>query len=96
MVEASMPIVLAEHVDGAGIRWEARIAADRGRLQVVAVVQPSDTVTTIERLSDSALQQLLAGAPAHGDAEWTCRECSTVNPSARRWCVTCSGSGSAA
>jgi hypothetical protein len=90
------PIVLAEHVDGAGITWQARIAADRGRLQVIAIVPPGDTVATIERLSDTELQQLLAGGPARGDADWTCRECSTVNPSARRWCLTCSGSGSAA
>jgi hypothetical protein len=60
------PIVLAEHVDGAGITWQARIAADRGRLQVIAIVPPGDTVATIERLSDTELQQLLAGGPARG------------------------------
>lgn len=50
--------ILSSRVKG-GIAWVARISADRGRLQVVAIVPPSSEATEIEPLSEPELLQLL-------------------------------------
>lgn len=41
------------------VTWQARIASDRGRLEVVGVVPASLTTTTIEPLSERELRELL-------------------------------------
>lgn len=54
------PVVLAERVSADGrVRWQARIGEDRGRLEVVGIVEPSPTPTTIEHLSQRELLELL-------------------------------------
>jgi hypothetical protein len=84
------PIVLAEHVDADGIVWQARIGADRGRLECVAVIPPREAPIAVQRLSDAGLQQLLAATPADAQLPWVCLECSTTNEPGRRWCRVCS------
>ena len=41
------------------VLWQARISADRGRLEVVGVVDPSTTATEIEPLTEYELLELL-------------------------------------
>lgn len=41
------------------VTWLARISTDRGRLEVVGIVPPSTTATTIEVLTEPELRQLL-------------------------------------
>ena len=53
--------VLAERRKGAVI-WQARISSDRGRLEVIGLVEPSATVTAIEHLSEPELRELLDGS----------------------------------
>jgi hypothetical protein len=53
--------VLSERVKN-GIRWQARISADRGRLEVVGLVPPSAVLTEVEPLTERELRELLEGA----------------------------------
>ncbi len=58
--------ILATRQKGA-ITWQARISADRGRLEVVGIVQPSATTTVISPLDERELRELLgAGADLDG------------------------------
>jgi len=41
------------------VLWQARISADRGRLEVVGVVESSATATEIEPLTEFELLELL-------------------------------------
>ena len=50
--------VLAERTKN-GIVWQARISQDRGRLEVVGLVPPSASPTTIEPLTERELHELL-------------------------------------
>ena len=52
--------VLAERRKGAVV-WQARISADRHRLEVVGLVPPSAERTTIEPLNERELRALLEG-----------------------------------
>lgn len=49
-----------------GVVWQARISTDRGRLEVVGIVPPSATATTIEVLTEPELRELL-GFTDHDD-----------------------------
>jgi hypothetical protein len=83
--------VLNELVSRDGrVRWQARIGADRGRLEVVGIVAPSATPTEIEPLGDVDLRALLAGSPAEQLEPWLCNECRTLNEPMRQWCRGCS------
>jgi hypothetical protein len=44
-----------------GVQWIARIAGDRGRLEVVGIVPASTEPTTIELLNERELRELLEG-----------------------------------
>lgn len=59
--------ILAERTKGP-VRWQAKISQDRGRLEVVGIVMPSETPTVIEPLSEPELRELL-GEPSdlHAD-----------------------------
>ena len=59
-------LVLAERTKN-GVRWLARVGFDRGRLEVLALVPPSDTVTAVEPLTSDELLELL-GEPSALDA----------------------------
>ena len=84
------PVVLNSRPSRDGkATWQARRSEDRGRLQVVAIVPPSDTTTVVEALSDVELRELLTIAPQAGTA-WLCVECGTPNEPDRRWCRVCS------
>lgn len=50
--------ILAERTKGP-VLWRAQISDDRGRLEVVGVVPPSATPTTIEPLTEPELRELL-------------------------------------
>lgn len=41
------------------VTWQARIASDRDRLEVVGLVPAASTTTTIEPLSERELRELL-------------------------------------
>jgi len=59
--------ILAERMKGC-ITWQARISTDRLRLEIVGIVPPSSTPTTIELLSEHELLELLGeGAELHDD-----------------------------
>lgn len=51
-------LVLAERYKGV-VRWQARISADRGRLEVVGLVPASTEPTEIEPLNERELRELL-------------------------------------
>jgi hypothetical protein len=70
--------------------WEARVSADRGRLEVVLVVQPRATVVTVPILSQGELRQLLEAAPREEGEGWICLDCRHGNAAGRRWCERCS------
>lgn len=53
-----MTRILAERVKG-HVTWQARIGADRGRLEVVGIVPPSPMSTVIEPLTEAELRELL-------------------------------------
>ena len=70
--------------------WQARIRADRGRLEVVAVVDLGDDKIVVPVLTDHDLRALLTAGPTAGPAEsWVCRECGRANSPTRSWCGTC-------
>lgn len=50
--------ILAQRHKGA-VTWQARISHDRGRLEVVGIVQPSATPTTFALLEQHELLELL-------------------------------------
>lgn len=54
--------VLAQRRKGVVV-WQARISADRHRLEVVGLIPPSPVMTTIEPLNARELQALLDGEP---------------------------------
>jgi hypothetical protein len=61
--------VLSERMSGDGrVRWQARRSADRGRLEVIGIVAPSDVPTIILPLTEAELLELLVG-PASGQTE---------------------------
>lgn len=62
--------VLAERRKGP-VTWQARIAADRSRLEVVGIVAASASSTTFEPLSPRELQELLEGDALEREAEQT-------------------------
>jgi len=85
------PIVLAERLSRDGrVRWQARIGEDRGRLEVIGVVEPSTVPTIIEPLTEADLRELLTDAPTERPQSWLCGDCATNNDRARRWCRVCS------
>lgn len=55
--------VLAERRKG-GVLWQARVSADRNRLEVLGVVAPSDTETLVAPLTEDELRDLLEGQAA--------------------------------
>lgn len=57
--------VLSTRRKGA-VLWQARISSDRGRLEVIGLVAPSATPTTIEVLTEPELRELL-GFTDHDD-----------------------------
>ncbi len=59
--------VLAERVKGA-VTWQARVSHDRGRLELVGIVQPSATPTVIEPLNTRELMELLDGRINAGES----------------------------
>ncbi len=84
-------MVLAERRSHDGlVTWQARRSGDRGRLEVVGIVAPSDMPTVIEPLNERELRGLLEGAPAADSAHWICARCNSTNAADRRWCQTCS------
>jgi hypothetical protein len=60
--------ILAARRKGA-VTWQARISADRGRLEVVGLVPASATATTIEPLTDHELLELLGERGDPDDTE---------------------------
>src|SRR5262245_12061505 len=61
---ATDPTVIAERRSRDGrVTWQARISPDRGRLEVVAVVEANDQSTIVEILSDTELKELLTPKP---------------------------------
>lgn len=83
--------VLAERVSADGrVTWVARRSADRGRLEVVGIVAPSETTTVIEPLNETQLRSLLEGDQPAASPFWICARCSSRNAVDRRWCGTCS------
>jgi hypothetical protein len=92
--EVSASNVLAARPAAGGVVWQARVSADRSRLEVVAIVPASATPAVVERLSDSDLKELLAQAPAPQSERWTCQECGAENQPDRRWCSACSNAHS--
>ena len=72
------------------VQWQARVSADRGRLSVVAVIEPTSTPIVVELPTETELRGLLAGAGQETNDTWTCAECSTVNAASRLWCASCS------
>jgi hypothetical protein len=94
-IERNAPFILRE-LRKDGVCWQARRGADRGRLEVVAIVPPSAAPTVVSALTDGELRELLADAPAMPDARWICVECGTANEPSRRWCRVCSAHGGAA
>lgn len=92
-----IPTVLNELTSSDGrVTWQARRSEDRGRLQVVAIVQPSETPTVVEALTDAQLRALLAETSPAPTTAWLCVECGTPNDRARRWCRVCSSHESGA
>ena len=86
-IEASTGRVIAERSSPDGrVCWQAR-TGDRGRLEVVAIVAPSDTPTTVELLTDGELRELLT---PKRDQPWACTECGCVNEPSSCWCRRCS------
>jgi hypothetical protein len=83
--------ILAERVSSDGrVRWQARRSADRGRLIVVGVVQPSDVPTIVTPLTDEQLRDLLGDVPSEQPDRWICAQCGASNAADRKWCLTCS------
>lgn len=95
------PLVLASRPSSnPRLQWQARISPDRGRLEVVAVVElgsnfraahdsGADTFV-VPILSDAELRALLAAVPSEPEAAlWICAECGRANSLARSWCETC-------
>jgi hypothetical protein len=69
------------------VTWQARVSPDRGRLSVVAVIQPSDEPIVVELPTELELKELLAPKPA---GPWQCTECGAPNDSTSCWCRRCS------
>jgi hypothetical protein len=92
MTSRETSAVLAERLSRDGrVRWQARISEDRGRLEVVGIVAPSDAATVIEPLSGDELRELLVTTATPDTREhWICLECRTANEPWRRWCRICS------
>jgi hypothetical protein len=84
-------MILAERTAPDGIRWQARVSADRARLEVVAIVPASVEPTVVTLLSDRDLRELLAEGAEQNEHTWVCIECGTANSRDRRWCALCSG-----
>lgn len=83
--------ILASRTSADGrVTWVARRAADRGRLEVVGIVAPSDSATVIEPLNETQLRELLDGDQPAPAPFWICATSSSRNGVHRRWCATCS------
>jgi hypothetical protein len=72
------------------VKWQGRIGSDRGRLELVVVIDFGTDTIAVPVLSDAELKALLT-PPARPSAPWVCTECGQPNDSVRRWCVACSG-----
>jgi hypothetical protein len=91
--------VIAEFIAPDGTRWIARKGADRGRLEVRAVVPPSRHVQYIEPLSPADLERWLSAIPpdqadeqdqtARDPEAWRCARCGATNEAPARWCAAC-------
>lgn len=46
-----------------GVTWQARVSADRGRLEVIGIVPASSTPTVIDPLTQAELLELLSDDP---------------------------------
>jgi hypothetical protein len=79
-----------------GVEWRAVRGADRGRLQVFAVVPPSTIEQRIELLAPKELERWLSEMPPDPidrGAGWLCVTCGTWNTiDGGRWCASCSAS----
>jgi len=90
----NQPPVLAERPSrDPRVVWQARISSDRGRLEVVCVIDLASETIVVPALSDHELRQLLATVPSDQPAceqQWVCGECGRANSRARAWCQWCS------
>ena len=86
--------ILAE-LEKAGVRWQARVSGDRGRLEVVGIVGASSEPQVITPLTDAELRALLGEGSDQLAHAWVCSGCGARNARGRRWCETCSGHSAA-
>ena len=83
--------VLSERKSHDGlVTWQARRSPDRGRLEVVGIVAPSDVPVIIEPLDERQLRALLEDPKPAAHEHWICLHCGSSNAADRRWCPTCS------